>query len=192
MSRIVCTSTLKFYFSFIYFFVDPNEFHLLPWFKKHDNLIPEADFYCLQDLKDLLKMEVKKNAMTITFCTQHTPSSKVLCLSQDTLGFYELYMNTEEKEAFMSNTLNMRQIIRMKMQLQKGGFSCLSSDTKFNENGFDMEVILTETFKRKWNVKCVEVINDIRRNWCNSITTRVCAIAKDFLLLLIKCFMEAC
>ena len=94
-------------------------------------------------------MEVKKNAMTITFCTQHTPSSKVLCLSQDTLGFYGLYMNTEEKEAFMSNTLNMRQIIRMKMQLQKDGFSCLSSDTKFNENGFDMEVILTETFKRK-------------------------------------------
>ena len=49
----------------------------------------------------------------------------------------------------MSNTLNMRQIIRMKMQLQKDGFSCLSSDTKFNENGFDIEVILTETFKRK-------------------------------------------
>ena len=58
-------------------------------------------------------------------------------------------MDTEKKEAFMSNTLNMRQIIRMKMELQKDGFSCLSSDTKFNENGFDIEVILTETFKRK-------------------------------------------
>ena len=112
-------------------------------------MIPEADFYCLQDLKDLLEMEIKKNAMTITFCTQHTPSSKVLCLSQDTLRFYEMYMNAEEKAAFLSNTLNMRQVIRMKMQLQKDGFSCLSSGTKFNENGFDMEVILTETFKRK-------------------------------------------
>ena len=95
-------------------------------------------------------------------------------------------MNTEEKEAFLSNTLNMRQVIRMKLQLQKDGFSCLSSDTKFNENGFDMEVILTETFKRKWNVKFQEIKNDIRGKWCNSMTTWAYAVAKDFFIIINK------
>ena len=78
------------------------------------------------------------------------------------------------------------------MQLQKDGFSCLSSGTKFNENGFDMEVILTETFKRKWNVKSQEIINDIIWKWCNSVTKQAYAISKDFLLLFKKRCMEAC
>ena len=117
---------------------------MLHTFEKSDALILEADYYCLEELKDLLEIEVKKNAMWITFCTQHAPSTKVLFLSQDILLLHDLYMNAEEKEAFLSDTLTIPQVIRMKLQLQEDGFSCFTSAKKYSsENGMgEIAVVL--------------------------------------------------
>ena len=117
---------------------------MLHTFEKSDALILEADYYCLEELKDLLEIEVKKNAMWITLCTQHAPSTKVLFLSQDILLLHDLYMNAEEKEAFLSDTLTIPQVIRMKLQLQEDGFSCFTSAKKYSsENGMgEIAVVL--------------------------------------------------
>ena len=124
---------------------------MLHTFEKSDALTAEADHYYLEELKDLLEIEVKKNAMWITFCTQHAPSAKVLFLSQDILLLHDLYMNAEEKEAFLSDTLTIPQVIRMKLQLQQDGFSCFTSSIKHSsENGMgEAAVVLEETFKRR-------------------------------------------
>ena len=115
---------------------------MLHTFEKSDALILEADYYCLEELKDLLEIEVKKNA--ITFCTQHAPSTKVLFISQDILFLHDIYMNAEEKEAFLSDTLTIPQVIRMKLQLQEDGFSCFTSAKKYSsENGMgEIAVVL--------------------------------------------------
>ena len=146
-----CILISKFNFKLIYCFVGPNTFHLLHTFEKHDALTSEADYYCLEELKDLLDMEVKKNAMWITFCTQHAPTTKVLFLSRDTLLLHDLYMNAEEKEAFLSDTLTIPQVIRMKLQLQQDGFSCFTSSIKYSsETGMgEIAVVLEEIFKRR-------------------------------------------
>ena len=103
---------------------------MLHTFEKSDALTAEADHYYLEELKDLLEIEVKKNAMWITFCTQHAPSAKVLFLSQDILLLHDLYM---------------------KLQLQQDGFSCFTSSIKHSsENGMgEAAVVLEETFKRR-------------------------------------------
>ena len=122
---------------------------MLHTFEKSDALTPEADYYCLKESTDLLEMEVKKNAMWIIFCTRHALSNKVFFLSQDTLLLHNLYINVVEKEAFLSDTLTIQQVIRIKLQLQQDGFSCFTSSIKnSSENGMgDIAVVLEGTFK---------------------------------------------
>ena len=53
-------------------------------------------------------------------------------------------MNAEEKEAFLSDTLTIPQVLRMKLQLQEDGFSCFTSAKKYSsENGMgEIAVVL--------------------------------------------------
>ena len=124
---------------------------MLHTFEKRDALILEADYYCLEELKDLLEIEVKKNAMRITFCTQNTPSTKVLFISQDILLLHDIYMKAQVKGAFLFDTVTIPQVIRMKLQLQEDGLSCFTSSIKYSsENGMgEIAVVLEETFKRE-------------------------------------------
>ena len=130
-------------------FLEQNEFTLPHAFKNHAALIAEADFYCLQEMKDWLKIECKKNSARITFATQHAPTSCVLYIAGDTSVLYDVYMNEEERRSFLSNRVTLAQINSMKLRLQNDNFRCQEPDQHANERGFSSSmVVLKETFFR--------------------------------------------
>ena len=113
-------------------------------------MIAEADFYCLQEMKDWLKNECKKNSARITFATQHSPTSCVLYIAGDTSVLYDIYMNEEERGSFLSNRVTLAQINSIKLRLQHDNFRCQEPDPHPNERSFGSNmVVLKETFFRR-------------------------------------------
>ena len=132
-------------------FLEQNEFKLPNTFTKHAALIAESDFYCFQEMKDWLETECKKNSAGITFATQHATYSYVLYIAGDTSVLYDVYMNEEEKQSFLSNNMTIAQINNLKLRLQHDRFRCRYPSQHVNENSNDdMKVILMETFSRSW------------------------------------------
>ena len=130
-------------------FLEQNEFKLPRTFTRHGVLIAEADFYCLQEMKDWLETECRKNSARITFATQHATYSFVLYIAGDTSLLYDVYMNEEERRSFLSNNITLGQINNLKLLLQHDRFSCKYPSQHVNENSNDdMKVILMETFSR--------------------------------------------
>ena len=130
-------------------FLEQNEFTLPHAFKNHAALIAEADFYCLQEMKDWLKIECKKNSARITFATQHYPTSCVLYIAGDTSVLYNMYMNEEERRSFVSNRVTLAQINSMKLRLQHDNFRCQEPDPQASERSFSGNMVaLKETFFR--------------------------------------------
>ena len=131
------------------YFLEQNEFTLPHEFKNHAALIAEADFYCLQEMKDWLEIECKKNSARITFATQHAPTSCVLYIDGDTSVLYDVYMNEEERRSFLSNRVTLAQINNMKLRLQHDNFRCQEPDQYPNERSYSSNmVVLKETFFR--------------------------------------------
>ena len=128
--------------------VDQNEFQLPDSFTNHADLIAEADFYCLREMKDWLKMECKKNSARINFATQHGSYSYLMNISGNTAVLYDFYMNEEERQAFLSNRITVAQINRLKLVLQQDRFRC-DPTNYVNENGNEMRLITIETFSRR-------------------------------------------
>lgn len=128
--------------------IDQNEFQLPSSFTNHADLIAEADFYCLREMKDWLKMECKKNSASITFATQHSSFSYFMNISGTTAVLYDFYMNEEERQAFLSNTITLAQTNRLKLVLQQDRFRSFPTNY-VNENGNDMRLITIETFSRR-------------------------------------------
>ena len=110
-------------------------------------MIAEADFYCLQEMTNWLKIESKKNSARFSFATLHEYSTYVLYISGNTLLLYDVYMNEEERKSFLSDNIEPRQINSMKLRLQRDGFRCYSTE-HVNENSNNNNVILIEKFSR--------------------------------------------
>ena len=127
------------------YFLEQNEFTLPNEFKNHAALIAEADFYCLQEIKDWLKIECKKNSARITFATQHAPTSCVFYIAGDTSVLYDVYMNEEERRSFLSNRVTLAQINNLKLRLQHDNFRCQETDERSYSSNM---VVLKETFFR--------------------------------------------
>lgn len=108
----------------------------------------EAGYYCLKELNNWINLEFKKSEVRITFRTQHLPSFKVLQLDDKNSLLYDLYMNEEEREAFLCNSLKTQQVITLKLRLQQDDFCCTGSFSEIQCSNMDTRVVLEETFEK--------------------------------------------
>lgn len=69
-------------------------------------------------------------------------------ISGNTAVLYDFYMNEEERQAFLSNTITLAQTNRLKLVLQQDRFRSFPTNY-VNENGNDMKLITIETFTRR-------------------------------------------
>lgn len=102
--------------------------------------------------KNMKYLYLFKKTWTIIFCTQYLPSFKVLRLDDKNLLLFELYMNKEEKKAFSCYSLTMKQVIRLKLQLQKDNSLYTVYFWLVQYDDIDTKVVLEETFEKIWNI----------------------------------------
>ena len=134
----------------MHLFLDQSEFTLPCSFKNYNDLIAEADFYCLEEMTNWLKIESEKNSARFTFATLHEYRTYFLYISGNTLLLYNIYMNEEERNSFLSDHMKPAQINSLKLRLQRDGFRCYSSEeyVSNSENSSNHNVILIEKFSR--------------------------------------------
>ena len=113
-------------------FLDQSQFQLPNIFDNYEVLTTEADYYCLQQMKVRLTMEIRKNSSFIEICQECLSYNRILYITGDVLLLYDLYMNDEERQSYISDRITVSQINRLKLQLCN--YKCNESKNERNEN----------------------------------------------------------
>ena len=129
-------------------FLDQSQFQLPNIFDNYEVLTTEADYYCLQQMKVWLTMEIRKNSSFIEICQECLSYNRILYITGDVLLLYDLYMNDEERQSYISDRITVSQINRLKLQLRQDRFQCMSPEHYVNRNDHTTDIILVERFSR--------------------------------------------
>ena len=129
-------------------FLDQSQFQLPNIFDNYEVLTTEADYYCLQQMKVRLTMEIRKNSSFIEICQECLSYNRILYITGDVLLLYDLYMNDEERQSYISDRITVSQINRLKLQLRQDRFQCMSPKHYVNRNDHTTDIILVERFSR--------------------------------------------
>lgn len=136
-------------FSFTFFtFLDQSEFQLPNIFNNHEVLTTEADYYCLQQMKLWLTMEIRKKSAFIEFCQECLNYNRILYITGDVLLLYDFYMNDEERQSYTSDQITISQINRLKLRLRQDRFQCKSPERLVYRHEQGTDLILVERFSR--------------------------------------------
>lgn len=136
-------------FSFTFFtFLDQSEFQLPNIFNNHEVLTTEADYYCLQQMKLWLTMEISKKSAFIELCQECLSYNRILYITGDVLLLYDFYMNDEERQSYTSDQITISQINRLKLRLRQDRFQCMSPERLVYRHEHGTDMILVERFSR--------------------------------------------
>ena len=73
-------------------------------FNNYGDLIAEVDFCCLQEMRDWLNIEFKKNSALIALATKNDYGSRNLYITRDILILRDACMSEKERHSFCQIT----------------------------------------------------------------------------------------